>query len=171
MFIDYYNHAGKRARCEGAVWYLRARQCAQTLARRYGRDVRTVAAIIAVTSQRVSWKYNLTCTVRALRGETVKHLGQVCDKVSRLLDGEEPATVVSGQKITAFWRAILGDRNAVVLDSWMLRAIGAKHLTPKQYEIVANNLRIEARRAGVAPSTFQAVVWCALRNELGRLPF
>ena len=171
MFVTYYRNAGPRALTEGAVWYLRARQCARTLSRRYNVPLDTVAAIIAVTSQRVTWKYNLTCTVRALKGQEIRHLGQVVAKVAKLMDGQAPANVVSGQKIRAFWRAILGDRDAVVLDSWMMGAIGVKTLTPKQYEIVANNLRLEAKRAGVAPSTFQAVVWCALRNELARLPF
>ena len=168
MFLEHYHRATDRQRTNGATWYRDAGRCAETLAERYGRDVSTVAAIMAVLSQRVTWKYTLQCTVLALQGGTVQHLGHVRDKVSRLLAGEDPETVVSGPKIRAFYRAIRGDTSAVVLDSWMLGLTDRPRPTIRQYERLAEILHYEAWQAGVQPAIFQAIVWCTIRGNAVR---
>jgi hypothetical protein len=90
----------------------------------------------------------------------------VWSKACTIRDGADPARVLRGPKITAFWSAILGDQDAVVLDSWMLRAMRAKaRVTVPQYHYLARILAREARANGVAPSKFQAVVWCVIRSK------
>ena len=161
-----YKTAPDSLRADGASWYRETGAWCYRLGRRYHVPRKTVAAIVAVLSQRKRWRENRLETVRALRGHKPKALGTVADKVQRLLAGEDPRVIVRGQKIRAFWRAILGDRDAVVLDVWMLRAYGQgkKALTELQYRNLADRLRRDARRVGAAPVEFQAVVWCMIRG-------
>ena len=101
-----------------------------------------------------------------MRGHEPRALGTVAKKVGRILRGEFPTTVVRGQKTRAFWQAILGDPNAVVLDTWMLKAYDEtrKALTPLQYSRLADKLRRDAKYEGADAAVFQAVVWCVIRG-------
>jgi hypothetical protein len=87
-------------------------------------------------------------------------------KAERIRDGESPDAVLGGPKVRAFYRAILGDASAVVVDSWMLRACGHGRdtCTEKQYRAYARELAHCARLVGCKPSEFQAIVWCHIRK-------
>jgi hypothetical protein len=161
-----YKSADTAARVNGAAWYPETRAWCVRVAERYGVDIDTAAAVVAVLSQRKRWRDNKLETIRALRGHEPRCLKQVARKVARLLNGERPEHVVSGDKITSFWRAICGDENAVVIDIWMLRAYGEKRkaLSPMQYKKLAGQVRRDATRARTTAARFQATVWVAIRG-------
>lgn len=166
MFTEYYHDASIQDKIYGLDWYTRAHHWCAATGARYGARTRTVAAILACTSQRVSWGFAKELTADAFNGLPVRHYSQVRDKVRRLLAGEDPWRVLRGQKIRAFWRAIMGDKRAVVLDTWMLRCgLGAPRASVKQYRNTAAILRAEARAAGLSPADFQAIIWCHVRGE------
>jgi hypothetical protein len=87
-------------------------------------------------------------------------------KAWRIAHHQRPEAVLSGPKVRAFWRAIAGDRDAAVIDVWMLRAMGidTPTISPAQYERCAEALRAAARRVRVPVRDFQATVWMQVRG-------
>lgn len=97
--------------------------------------------------------------------------------LNRILRGEE----LSGPKVGAFARAIMGDRNAVVLDTWMARALGLTDAAvldkfdfgsnPKMLRFVTKLINDIAEQTGSDPRQVQAAIWVAkkTRDEGGGL--
>lgn len=87
-------------------------------------------------------------------------------KAERIREGERPLQVLGGPKVRSFYRAIMGDENAVVLDTWMATALGwpTNSFSRIQYEKCSAVLRDAAERANVAPANFQAIVWTQVRG-------
>ena len=162
----YYDAAPAATRKAGARWYAEARSVARQYAKRYGVTLAQVVGVIAVLSQRQRWQMNLRLTRDCLRGERVPGVfAHMRAKAKRILAGDAPLDILRGPKIRAFYQAILGDADAVVLDTWMLVAMGRPQgVTVKQYERLADRLRAHAADAGVTPAAFQAVVWCQVRG-------
>lgn len=150
----------------GWRWYSDARAIVKGLAEVYGRRDETVAGVIAALSQRQEWRRNVRQAEAALKaGRAVGGLGQARERANRILAGEHPWKVLRGPKIRAFYRAILGDDQAVVIDTWMCRALGHNEKpTIKQYRKLAARVRREARAREMPPAVYQATVWCAIRN-------
>lgn len=164
---EYYRDASPAAIRNGLEWYPETRAWCVRIAERHGVAIDTCAALVAVLSQRKQWRGNKHEVIRALHGHAPRTLGTVARKVARLLQGEQPEHVIAGDKITAFYHAIMGDSDAVVLDVWMLRAYGVENrqLTTKQYGTIADRLRRDAKRAGVTATVFQATVWVGVRGK------
>jgi hypothetical protein len=87
------------------------------------------------------------------------------EKAVRIWEGERPLDVLGGPKVTAFYRAIMGDAGAAVIDVWMWRAMGIP-VASIPYEDAAQALRCAAEEAGVSVSMFQALVWKQIRGEV-----
>jgi hypothetical protein len=88
-----------------------------------------------------------------------------------ILSGEvSPGAGVGGPKVTAFYRAIIGDTDSVVLDRWALRAAGHPRdtCTPLQYRRYAGTFREAAAECGETPREFQAIIWIVLRERYTR---
>jgi hypothetical protein len=87
-------------------------------------------------------------------------------KAQRIYRGERPSSVLSGPKVRAFYRALLGDTTAAVVDVWVARAAGwVGELKPRAYALVASALVAAARAVRVSVARFQAVVWVAVRGR------
>ena len=72
--------------------------------------------------------------------------------------------MLSGPKVRAFFSALLGARDVVVVDGWAARIAGyPPPRTDRQYQIIARAYRTAARRAGVDPVVLQATTWIAAR--------
>jgi hypothetical protein len=78
---------------------------------------------------------------------------------------------VGGLKVTSFYRAIMGDPDAVVLDRWALRAVGHDRdtCTPLQYARYSAMYSEAAHAVGESPRDFQAIVWTVMREAMTRL--
>lgn len=150
----------------GWRWYTDARALVQGLAVVHQRRDETVAGVIAALSQREQWRRNVRRADAALAtGAATSGLRGSREKANRILAGEHPRDVLRGPKIRAFYRALLGDDNAVVIDTWMCRALGHHEKpTPKQYARLAARIRREARARNMPPAIWQATVWCAIRG-------
>jgi hypothetical protein len=165
-------------------WYGVARRAADALAGEYGVSLSTAAGVIAALSPRVSWRDNLRGAERVLHraafpelfgeggeleglGRPVPGYGANRRKAERIAAGERPLSVLGGDKVRAFYRAIMGDQDAAVIDVWMLRAVGEperKSVRGPKYEAVARALRAAADAAGVNTAPFQAVIWTVVRG-------
>jgi len=167
MLQDLYNNADTSLKAQGASWYREAgERCAQ-LAAEHGTSVQIAAGVVAALSPRMPWSSNLRLAGLVLAGQRHGCLQASLDKASKIIEGADPLVVLSGPKTNAFYRALIGDFDAVVVDVWMLRALGHNKnaCTPRQYEVFADTIRNAALEAGETPADFQAIVWCAIRGK------
>jgi hypothetical protein len=74
---------------------------------------------------------------------------------------------LKGLKTNAFAKAIAGDENAVVIDVWMLRAVGIEKKTPNQtqYKQLADAVAKVAFDNGMTPRATQALIWIVVRGS------
>lgn len=163
------------------AWYAGAKQIARGRAKAAGLDYPTYAAVVAATSPATMWDApkagtwpNLDSADRAIRhhrgtseGEPYPGmLGRSLAKAFRILDGDNPADVL-GPKTYAFWRALTGDLEHVVLDRWALRAMGERDGTPREpkYSALAAHYLEAAATLNLSPAQLQAATWTQIRRE------
>lgn len=166
-YLDHYNAAPQHHNAAGERWYRESQRFARRLARETGLRVSVVAGVTAAMSPRVQWTVNKRAAEELCReGVTTLGLPLSREKASRILMGESPLRVLGGRKTTEFYRAIMGNENAAVIDTWMCKAAGWPHTSvgPKDYDVLQDGLRKAAALAGVGTATFQAVVWTAVRG-------
>jgi hypothetical protein len=156
-------------RDRGRHWYQAARDILQVYADDSGYTLEQAAAVLSITSPNAQLRTNLSWTERALQGDT--HVGRypnvMAVKIQNALDDPELARdYVTGPKVSAFLRAILGDTDAVVLDRWALRAAGyPERVNKTEREKIANGYRLAAELVGETPRDFQAIVWIHIRES------
>jgi thermostable 8-oxoguanine DNA glycosylase len=76
-------------------------------------------------------------------------------------------SALNGLKTNSFAKAIAGDENAVVIDVWMLRAVGIEKKTPSQsgYKELAKAVTTVATKYGMTPRSMQALIWIVVRGS------
>lgn len=171
----------------GAQWYGGAESIVATMSRVTGRSAETCAAVVAHASPRTTWQRNLAVAWAILttapgesafdRGRSAGGMGGNVSRAVAALDAIAPLATLNGPKTAAFARNITGDRDAVTVDVWAVRAAlspnylrgtgdNAESILSRGgvYGAVAQAYRIAARRRGVDPTTMQATVWVVVRN-------
>jgi hypothetical protein len=167
----------------GAQWYDDALSSAR---RHFGKqDGEMFLKFFAVTSQNTAFKVapqkadNLTLALKAFRewkegvpfgskfNYTVAHK-QIVKNLDQVAAGKAP----SGPKIGPFMDALLGDKDAVVVDRWMNRAFGFATDTPtvNQRKFIEEIVREDAQRYGLTPRQYQAAIWEGALRRAGRVP-
>lgn len=160
--------ATRREKTAGARWYAEATRTAKTLARRYGVSHATAAGVMAAISPRLTWKYNVKAAemilATASRVPGVFRASLV--KALRILSGERPLQVLSGPKVRAFYRVLMGDESHAVVDVWMARAVGVKpeHVT-RQYDEISQAIELAAQSARTTVARMQATAWVQVRGR------
>jgi len=163
---------------EGKDWYPRARSLVFELSMAFGTTEKIVAGVLAALSQRTRWSTNIDRATAVLDGDrNPGGLPSAGSKALAIMDGADPMDVLGDQahKVKAFYQALLGDDDAAVIDTWILDALdffkvskntGLRYqsYTPLQYEKLANVLRSEAKRLGLAVTEYQAAVWIQIRG-------
>lgn len=102
------------------------------------------------------------------------------DSVGKAIDIARGAAIddeLTGDKVRSFYTNLInpGHTDAVTVDTWMARiALGDKMsdtdlqqflAKPAGYDYVAEQIREQARAAGVVPQQYQAVTWVQARDE------
>lgn len=167
-------------RAEGMRWYAEARAEAVAMSEATGLPVESTVAIVAVLSPMLSWQRNLT-VARAVcsQGEATGVLRANLAKAQRLVAGEPVEAVLSGQKVTAFYRNILSagmDENVTVDRHAIDVAYGIRHAEAERpqpgkaaYAVISDAYtraaRILSAEVGehVTPAQIQAVTWTTWR--------
>lgn len=110
-----YEAATPAERAEGRSWYTTAREVAESLD---PKDVKRASAVIAVLSPMTHWDRNVKLAADAYSGRPLGCLGRNAAKARAIVAGGDPEVIVSGDKVTAFWRAICepSDPRAIVID-------------------------------------------------------
>lgn len=165
--LHHWRRATKAQRRSGRKWYAEARRQARLLGQLHGVTTATAAGVLAALSPRLHWTSNVRAAHRLLHGEDVHGVFMANLRIGqRIFAGERPLSALSGPKVRAFYRAIMGDPSAAVVDVWIARAAGIKGApTSKQYAAVARALVRGAAAARVSVPTFQATVWVAVRGR------
>jgi hypothetical protein len=150
----------------GGAWYAEAKRTARALSRKHGVKVSVAAGVLAATSPRQRWASNVGITAALLEDPLapVPCFAANVAKARRIIAGEAPLSVLGGDKVRAFYRAIMGDQDAAVVDVWMFRAMGVVAGGIKYAEAEAA-LREAAASVGITVSTFQATVWVKVRGS------
>lgn len=169
--LDLYASTDRATRIRGRKWYPKTRRQLQALADEYNRPLSQVVAVFAITSVAAQLAANLRWTEECLQG--IRQGGRYPNvqgpRVAGALSTRYPSRFCRGPKVSAFYRAIMGDPHVVVLDRWALRAAGWEG----EGQSVPNSVRVQFERAyqdaaaeareGVR--NFQAIVWLALRES------
>lgn len=174
-----------REALDRADWYASvAGRDVESIAADTGVPFRTVAAAMAILSPGPQYAVNVADTRRMCQwaglganGEppTVSTYGANREKCAAMLrswavarERSEPASYVSGPKVTAFYRNIIGDLSHVTLDRHAVRPLSkaGKDMPANKAERarMEDAYRRAAAKVGLEPAAFQAAVWCAVRG-------
>ena len=94
--------------------------------------------------------------------------GRLKDWAEDVLLTGGPLPVYSAQpKLSEFTDALLGDEEAVTIDSWMILAAGwtDTNISLEDYNTLKRIITTLARLSNTTPREYQAVVWCSIRNH------
>lgn len=163
-----YLRAGLSARGYLGDWYADVREGCEVFSARHGIPLETVAGVLATTSPRVHVRKNMELARRVLLfgSKPESLLPSAWAATAHFLETGE----IRGPKTSAFARAILGDREAIVVDVWVARALGidGQRLAGRRYSDAADTVRALARCEGIAPREAQAALWYGARRAWGR---
>lgn len=156
-------------------WYPTMREILDT--ERGQHSLEAAVACFAITSQGTSLKANLEWTRRALSGDT--HVGRWPNrqgpKIRKALSDPASAHAACvGPKVEAFYRAVAGDTDALVLDRWAyFAALGTEKsrdskVTPAQRTECERAYRRLAAETGEEVRAIQAAMWLQVRETMPR---
>lgn len=162
----------------GSRWYSDARATVAEIAGRHGCDVDRACDLTALFSPRVQVARNLALLESYLGGIPLERLGTL-PSVKESVRQYERGAGIRGPKTSAFARALRGDDHAVVVDTWILQALGIERLRSRAdyYRAAARvqALTYKLRRISTftalhAHRHVQACLWVGYQLHLGRTP-
>ena len=171
-----YRLASEDDRRAGEQWYARAREFAATL----DTDVSRAVGVIAAISPMMPWPRNQSLAREIYAGRRDGCLSANLNKAVRILNGESPLDVLSGEKVRAFYLNIMGIDNddAVTVDRHAIMVAENRNIPSdalkfnkgamRQYASEYRNAaRILSREVGypLTPAQVQATVWVWWRKN------
>jgi len=150
---------------EASKWYMDAERVAAEVARNLDTTLEVGATIVSAFSPRERWTNNVAKAISFSLGRDVPGFKNNMAMATNALTMGFKA--LNGHKTNAFAKAIAGDENAVVIDVWMLRALGIekKTPTPSQYKEMAKAVTTVATKYGMTPRAMQALIWIIVRGS------
>lgn len=153
-------------------WYVDSRKVIEEL---YGADADMFCDILAATSPRKrvkdNWdiaqniygryKYDGYVDCQGLMGSHIPNVHRALNR--------EP---LSGYKVPAFAANLKGDMERITLDIWTLRYFRLKQTRIRRGEYYRLEAAIQkmARRRGMQPAEFQAIIWAKAVKQAGKIP-
>jgi len=146
-------------------WYVDAERIAEQVATNLGTTLEVGATVVSAFSPRERWSVNVARAISFSLGKEVTCLKNNIVMANNALTMGFNA--LKGLKTNAFAKAIAGDEQAVVIDVWMLRAVGIEKKTPNQslYNELANAVKSAAFEVGMTPRSAQALIWIIIRGS------
>ena len=150
---------------QASKWYLDAERVAEEVSKNLNTTLEIGATVVSAFSPRERWARNISNAIKFSLGEPVIALGNNIKMANAGLSLGFKA--LNGMKTNAFAKAIAGDEQAVVIDVWMLRAVGIekKSPTPKKYLELADAVKKTAFDFGMTPRAMQALIWIVVRGS------
>jgi hypothetical protein len=168
-YIETYSAIASRATYgqieQASKWYLDAERVAEQVASNLGTTLENGASVVSAFSPRERWSLNVAKAISFSLGEKVTALGNNIRMANASL--ELGFKALNGQKTNAFAKAIAGNEDAVVIDVWMLRAVGIEKKSPSQslYNELAKAVTATATMYGMTPRSMQALIWIIVRGN------
>ena len=157
-------------------WYVYQRYTLLSIANNYGVSLDTVTYVTATLSPALSWEKNLE-SVKAFFDEWFGRYGNNRQtaygtnvlKCEQYMQGQRQGAP-TGRKVSAFYRNLLGDTQALTLDRHAIRAArwgvrnmgkesGVQDICQQEFTVVENAYRKAAKLMEVSPSYLQALIW------------
>lgn len=165
-YLDIVNSATPAQIEAASVWYFEAQEVAEDVAELLSTSLEVGASIVASFSPRERWSSNVAKSYAFANGKPVtglsNNLAMAMSSVTLGFDA------LKGLKTNAFARAIAGDKDAVVIDTWMIKAAGmesSKGVSKKEYKELSLAVTQVANRIKLTPRTTQALIWIIARGS------
>ena len=168
-YVALYTEIAKRATYgqieQAAKWYLDAERVAEKVANNLSISLENGASIVSAFSPRERWTANVAKAIAFSLGEIPVGLSNNLRMARAAISIGFDA--LKGPKTNAFARAIAGDENAVVVDVWMMRALGLEKKSPngEEYKVIAKAIKTVAVEFGMTPRAMQALIWIVVRGS------
>jgi hypothetical protein len=182
----WYQLSSAREREDGISWYARAREHIAELAERHGVSSRVAAGVVATLSPNTRWERNLEDADSLLYA--VRHASSPSDyyeltvttyNANKLKAWSHAETgdvaYIRGPKVTAFYYNLIGNEDALTLDSHAMNAyLGARvygsdlKTKPRvsERDAMLRAYKSLARHNGITPAGAQAVIWLYWKNRI-----
>ena len=168
--IDYYSYildsATPEQIAQASNWYSEAQDIAKSMSDLSGLSIEKCASILAAFSPRERWASNVKYANMFIGGGTPPTLtNNINMAYAAMVHG---FSALNGLKTNSFARNIAGDKDAVTIDVWMIRAAGmdaSKGVNDTQYRIMTEIVRELAANRGMYPATAQALIWIIVRGN------
>lgn len=150
---------------QASKWYVDAERIAEKVAENLGTTLEVGASVVSAFSPRERWSVNVARAIAWSLGQEVTCLKNNLVMANNALTMGFKA--LNGLKTNSFAKAIAGDEQAVVIDVWMLRAVGIEKKTPgqTQYWDLVEAVKKTAFEYGMTPRAMQALIWIVVRGS------
>ena len=180
--VDAYHSASPASHAEGELWYTEAHEIAKQISTLLGSDdVRIGAGILSALSPQMEWGDNVSEAILfCSTGYSKRQTQANNDKAILIASGENPEEILGGEKVLAFYHAILnpaGQGNAVIDRHAMKVYAGTKAVSKKDLSRVFGNKRVmrrmqyaykrAGRELGVHHHIVQSTTWIQYRKDKG----
>ena len=129
-----------------------------------------VAAATAILSPLQPWDRNVRMVEELAKDKWLDPLTfyKWWNKAQLALWTDDPPLneLATGIKVNPFWRALCGERDAVVVDRWILRiAYPDDRGYPARVRRITNSIRRLASGFGLSPRDLQSAMWVKVRGR------
>lgn len=179
-----YLDADDATRAAGAVWYSEEAARCEDFARRYKRPAHCIAGAAAAISPGLRWETTfsyLAALMKDHHASVPTYSREFVRRAVFCLMGGEPMAVLSGPKVTAFYKLLARqDADAVVIDGHALNIARGRYdvfrhradyrppasvrVTARRYRCAAAAYREVADVVGAPAHAVQAATWLHWRN-------
>jgi len=165
IYLDFAKKANFGQVEQASKWYLDAERVAAEVARNLDSTLEVGATVVSAFSPRERWTNNVAKAISFSLGNHIPGFKNNMVMANNAIAFGYDA--LKGLKTNAFAKAIAGDEQAVVIDVWMLRAVGIEKKTPSQsqYNELANAVKKVAFDHGMTPRAMQALIWIMIRGS------
>jgi len=155
-----------------ANWYQVAQKEIETVCKLENWSVADFTNKLAILSPQVAIRRNVRLAYTYYGNG--RYLANILPTVRLSMDNYEATGIVGGKKVARFAEALQGDPQAIVLDTWMSKALirepgekpSVKHFDRKATRKACEKiLRSVARKLDISPCSAQACVWCGIYKE------
>jgi len=168
--VALYEKASPGVRRRGRAWYPEANRRLREIAAQHECPLSHAVAVFSIVSPAAQLSTALRWTDEILGGERPggRYPNVQAPKIEAARSTRYPVRTITGPKVNAFYRAIMGDREALVLDRWAIRAGGHNQLYSHVPAAIRRELdaayRAAAEACGETVRAFQAIVWIVCRE-------
>lgn len=150
-------------------WYDHAKADIKIVCQKKGWDFDRFVDVLAITSPRVAVVRNIRVAMHYM--QTEKFLSGTIRNTRAAMKHYEATGEIRGPKTSAFARALKGDLDAIVLDSWMSKAFEIEQITFRNRTVkdeCERRVCRAARACDLRPAELQAASWAVIVRRHGR---